>query len=385
MKSLAALCHRLATALVAGVDRGPSRHARPSTPGAAPPGNTWPPSAGRSARGKAWPRHFSATGDFFPPLVREMVDVGEQTGHLGEIFGRLAEHYQAQVQLRRTFLSAISWPIFELVAALAVIGALIWVMGVIGQITGTTIDMLGLGLVGNHGLAVYLAVVGGAGLLLAAAIRAASRGALWIGPVQRAVLCVPVLGPALQTTALARLAWSLHLTMNAGMEVRRSLRLSLRSTHNARYTDAIERIEAGISRGQSIYETFCDAGCFPPAFLDALHTGEHSGRLVESMALLSRNIRMRPSPPWPRSPCWPALPCGWWWPASSSLWFSACSVSTSACSTAQCPGSRPAGGIGEWASVLLYHKVLFHDREFFSRAGQLSLLRCPATSRCWGG
>ena len=58
-----------------------------------------------------------------------------------------------------------------------------------------------------------------------------------------------------------------------------------------RYTDAIERIDAGISRGLSIYETFCDAGCFPPAFLDTLHTGEHSGRLVESMALLSRQYQ----------------------------------------------------------------------------------------------
>jgi type IV pilus assembly protein PilC len=291
MKSLAALCHRLATALVAGVDvrtvwAREAEHAR-----------------GRAARrhlaavsravsqGQSVAEAFSATGDFFPPLVREMVDVGEQTGHLGEIFARLSEHYQAQVQLRRTFLSAISWPMFELVVALAVIGLLIWVMGFLGQKDGAPIDMLGLGLVGNRGLAIYLAMVGGAGLLLAAAIRAASRGALWIAPVQRAVLYVPALGPALQTTALARLAWSLHLTMNAGMELRRLLRLSLRSTRNARYTDAIERIDAGIARGQSIYETFCDAGCFPHAFLDALHTGEHSGRLVESMALLSRQYQ----------------------------------------------------------------------------------------------
>ena len=221
-----------------------------------------------------------------------MVEVGEQTGHLGEIFGRLADHYQDQLQLRRNFLSAITWPMIQLVAALAVIGLLIWLMGIIGiQNNGVPIDMLGLGLIGERGLAIYLAYVGGAGLLLAAAVRAASRGALWIGPVQRAVLYVPMLGPALQTTALARLAWSLHLTMNTGMEVRRSLRLSLRSTHNARYTGAIERVDAGIAAGQSIYEAFRDAGCFPLAFLDTLHTGEQSGRLVESMALLSRQYQ----------------------------------------------------------------------------------------------
>ena len=134
------------------------------------------------------------------------------------------------------------------------------------------------------------ALVGGAGLFLALAIRAASRGALSDCTVQRAILRVPVLGPALQTMALSRLAWSMHLTMNAGMDLR-SMRLSLRSTRNARYTDVIKRIDAGIAAGQSIYDTFCDAGCFPPAFLDILHTGEHSGRLVESMALLSRQYQ----------------------------------------------------------------------------------------------
>jgi type II secretory pathway component PulF len=95
----------------------------------------------------------------------------------------------------------------------------------------------------------------------------------------------------LQTLALARLAWSMHLTMDAGMELRRGLRLSLRSTHSAWYTDQIERIDAGIAGGNSIYEVFCEAACFPPDFLDALQVGEHSGKLAESMALLSRQYQ----------------------------------------------------------------------------------------------
>ena len=95
-----------------------------------------------------------------------MVGVGEQTGHLGEVFGRLAEHYQAQVKLRRTFLSAIAWPMFQLLAALVVVGLLILVMGIIGNMNGVPIDMLGLGLVGNRGG--HLSGGGGrAGLLLA--------------------------------------------------------------------------------------------------------------------------------------------------------------------------------------------------------------------------
>jgi type IV pilus assembly protein PilC len=210
---------------------------------------------------------------------------------LGEVFAQLAEHYEGQVQRRRSFLAAIAWPALQLGAALTIIGFLVWIMGFIGQTTGTTIDPRGFGLIGNRGLAIYSAVLVVAGAVLFVCIRAASRGAVWTRPVQRGVLRLPVLGPALQTVALARLAWSMHLTMHAGMDVRRALRLSLRSTGNARYTDQIAGIDAEIAGGNSIYAAFCAAGCFPPDFLDALQVGEHSGKLVESTDHLSRQYQ----------------------------------------------------------------------------------------------
>jgi len=91
--------------------------------------------------------------------------------------------------------------------------------------------------------------------------------------------------------SLARLAGSMFLTMNAGMELRRSLRLSLRSTGCTRYMDQIGQIDREIAGGNSIFESFYAAGCFPPDFLDALQVGEHSGKLVESMARLSRQYQ----------------------------------------------------------------------------------------------
>ena len=291
LKPLAALCQRLATALVAGIDVRTvwAREAQQARGLAA---RRQLALVGRAVReGESVTAAVAATGDFFPPLFREMVEVGEQSGHLGEVFARLAEHYQAQVQLRRNFLASITWPMFQLAVALTVVGFLIWVTGVIGRMTGTPLDILGFGLVGDRGLAIYLAIVLVAGAVLAVFIRAASRGLVWTRPIQRGVMRVPVLGPALQTLAVARLAWSMHVTMNAGMEVRRALRLSLRSTRNARYTDQIERIDAEIAAGNSIFEAFSRAGCFPVDFLDTLQVGEQSGQLVESMAWLSRQYQ----------------------------------------------------------------------------------------------
>ena len=107
------------------------------------------------------------------------------------------------------------------------------------------------------------------------------------------MLKIPGVGKPLQILALSRLAWSMHLTMNTGMEVRRALKLSLRSTQNARYTDQIPTIDAEIAGGNSIHEAFLRAGGYPVDFLDTLAVGEQSGKIVESMGLLARQYQDR--------------------------------------------------------------------------------------------
>jgi type II secretory pathway component PulF len=287
-RELAGLCRRLGVSLEAGIDMRAvwKREAAGAGRGAL----TRRCRAVRDAvaEGQSLADALAATGDFFPPLFRELTDVGDESGRLGEVFLRLANHYDAAVKRRRIFLAAIAWPMIELAAAVAIVGFLIWILGVIGKI-----DILGFGLMGTSGLAVYVAIVSGAGIVVALLIHALRRGLLWTRPIQRGLLKVPVLGRVLETLALARLAWSLHLTLNTGMDVRRAIRLSLRSTQNARFTDQIRRIDDAIAAGSTIHEAFADAGGYPADFLDAMHIGEETGKLVEAMEHLSRQYEDR--------------------------------------------------------------------------------------------
>ncbi len=231
--------------------------------------------------------------DFFPDLFLNIIAVGDKTGHLGEACAQLAENYDYQVKLRRDFLGSITWPMFQLIAAIFIVGFMIWILGIIGSSTGTTTDILGWGLVGNRGLLIYSLVVGSAIAGIALLIHAIQRGLGWTHAVQRAILRVPMLGPPLETMALARLAWTLHLTLDAGMEITHAVRLSLESARNARYLDQIDQVEASIRSGNSLYDTFLETGAYPPEFLDTMRVGEQSGRVVESMAVLSRQYRER--------------------------------------------------------------------------------------------
>lgn len=292
-KDLALLCRRLATSLEAGVDvrKVFAREAE------RPIGFF---ARRRMARvslavdsGRSVPAALHELGDYFPRLFHEMVAVGDQTGHLAEVFGQLAEHYQDQVRMKRAFISSITWPLAQLAFALVVVGLLIWVMGIISEINDREVDLLGLGLVGTKGLVAYATFLG---IILAGILcflHAARRGLFWTRPIQRLLLRIPALGPALETLALARLAWSLHLTLDTGMPVRNALRISLESARNARYTAQIPRILQYVDAGGSIYEAFLDTGDYPLEFLDTLHVGEQTGRIVESMETLSRQYRER--------------------------------------------------------------------------------------------
>jgi type IV pilus assembly protein PilC len=284
LKSLAATCRRLAISLGAGVDVRTVFN-REANAARGPGGRSFSEISAAVADGGSICDGFKDHGSYFPEFFRQMVHVGETTGHLPEVFRQLADHYEHQLKLRRSLVSSITWPLIELGLALSVIGLLIWLMGMIPQLKGA--DMLGLGLQGTSGLLKYLgflAIVAAIGLFF---YRATVRGVLWVAPLQRAVMRVPQLGHAIETLAIARLAWAMHVTMNSGMEVREALKLSLRSTQNVVYTQHIDTVIRKITAGQEIYEALRETGAFPLDFLDAVQVGEDSGQLVESMGRLA--------------------------------------------------------------------------------------------------
>src|SRR6185436_18462440 len=82
-------------------------------------------------RGDSVAESMRACEGYFPPLVTEMVDVGEKTGHVDAVFLKLADHYDHQQQLTRGFLFGIAWPTVQLAIGILVCGLLIMVLGMI--------------------------------------------------------------------------------------------------------------------------------------------------------------------------------------------------------------------------------------------------------------
>jgi len=244
-------------------------------------------------RGQSLSDAAAAAGAYFPPLFLRMLHVGETTGALPEALRLLADYYEEERSRRALFWKLLAWPLTELVLAVGVIGFLIWVMGVIGNMAGKSIDPLGFGLVGNTGLAIYLfcvaALVGG----IAWAAYGWRRGWLSIRPVQRLVLRLPVLGRIAHTLALARMTWAMYATLRGGMDVISAVDLALQTADNAAFDDLRPILRRSIQSGNSLYQGFAETHFFPGEWLDALRAGEESGTLDAALEGLSREYTRR--------------------------------------------------------------------------------------------
>ncbi len=294
LKPLAALCRRLAISTSAGLEdrriwaSEADRGGRAQRAAAAYVRDDL-------ARGRSIPEALAATGEFFPPLFRQMVAVGEESGTLDRTYRRLAEHYEHMLAARRTLLGALAWPAIQLTLAVLTIGGVIYISSALDlkDIDGNPLDLFGLGLTGSTGLTIYITFVIAAAISVLLVAEAVRRGVLWVRPLQRAALAIPGLGNALQTLAVARFTWALQLVLDTAMDLRKALPLALDATGNDAYRRLSPQIVRSISQGLPLHAALAETGAFPGDLLDAMSVGEQSGMLAETMQRQSAEYERR--------------------------------------------------------------------------------------------
>lgn len=291
-KRLADLCHRLAISTESGIDirRTWQREAENAR---GKPAEAFKLVRDSVAAGETLSDAIAETGGTFPRLFREMTQVGEQTGSLAEVFHRLSDHYQQQFEMMRELRRRLAWPMMQLAAALVIIGLMMVVLSVLGlkRINGQPIDILGFGLTGMQSLAVYIQMILLAGLAIGLLIVAFRNEAFGSGFLQRLLMQIPSVGPAVQKICLARMTWAMHLTLNVEMDLRQLIPLVLRATGSEYYTRCSNQITSLVAAGNPMHEAFSAAGIFPHHFLESLQVAEESGQLVESMSRLSKQYQ----------------------------------------------------------------------------------------------
>lgn len=268
------LLGRLATALAAGIDLRKAWH---SEIGRVPA--RWRPRMELVARaldeGSPLAESLAAAGDTFPPLVRGMVAVGDRTGHEAETLRQLSDALARGVRAARELRRSLAGPLFQLVVAVAVVGFLIVMAGIMSH------DVLGLGLRGLRGLAVFLAAL--AAVVAAAACIFRWGVASWRrhGVVRRVMDVVPLIGPASRAAEAAAWCRAAALASGAGLDAGRLVMLASTAAPGLAVDATV--IEEDLRSGSSLAEALGGTRRFPRRLLEIVAVGETTGSTAESL------------------------------------------------------------------------------------------------------
>lgn len=229
----------------------------------------------------------------FPPLVTALATVGDRTGHEAELLGDAGASLRHAIRSRRALARGLVKPAIQLAIAVAVIGLLILVSGGVQGLDGRSIDMVGLGLSGVRGLAVFAGAVvaAGLGVVLIGALAARSWAA--DGVVRRVVACLPGIGSATRAAEAAAWCRAASVASGVGLDVGSLVTLTARVAPGLGIRRDV--VEDRVRAGSSLVEALRERGSLPRSVLEAVAVGEMTGTTAETLdreaALLEERAR----------------------------------------------------------------------------------------------
>jgi type IV pilus assembly protein PilC len=233
--------------------------------------------------------HPSTFDDVFVSLVA----VGEETGELAEVMGKLTESLKWQDELVAQAKSIIIYPAFVGVVVLSVL--MFMMIYVVPQMVDFIQEMgqelplhtralIGLSnfLVGN-----WYWVIPAPPLTIFMISWHANRNERMRFRVDGWKLRFWYTGPIISKIILSRFASYFALLYSSGLDVLAALKISEDIAGNAVIKDALEKITVAITGGKSLSAGIESTGLFPPLIVRMVSMGEATGRLDTALSNVS--------------------------------------------------------------------------------------------------
>ncbi len=221
----------------------------------------------------------------FDSLYTSLIEAGEIAGILDTIMNRLAVQIEKAAVLRRKIRSAFSYP--TIVMGIAVVVVIILLYKVIptfqamfrdmggGSLPGPTQFVIDLSKFTQHNflfiIAGLIVVVSGIAFLL----KYEPTRAI----IDDVILKVPLFGPLVRKTAVARFTRTLGTMVSSGVPIVDSLEIVANTSGNMTIRKAIMYVRERISEGQNMVDPLMETGVFPSMVVQMIGVGESTGAL----------------------------------------------------------------------------------------------------------
>jgi len=228
----------------------------------------------------------------FPPLMMNLVRVGEAGGFLDEALESVAKNFDVELRLQQKVKGAMAYPIVVLcVAIVSVVAMLLFVVPTFESLFAS----FGSDLPAPTKILVAAsrsAVIWGPVLLVVTI-----AVAIWYSRnkgedrVRKAVdtfkVKVPIFGQLFRKVAIARFSRNLAIMLGAGVPIIQAIPLVSRVSNNWVVERALAEAEASVRLGRPFAQPLAQHDVFPPMVTQMVAIGEDSGALdtmLESIA-----------------------------------------------------------------------------------------------------
>jgi len=225
---------------------------------------------------------FSRHPKVFPALFCRMVQVGEVTGKLDEVFLQLSTYFEREKETISRVKSALRYPSFVLVAiCFAVIFISLFVIPAFEKVfasAGAELPLATRILMGlSSFMQSYWYVLLGLSILLVIAIKRGLKTSNGRYFWDRYKLKIPLVGDIILRSTLVRFSRGFNMSYTAGIPLSQALGFTAQAVSNSYVGEKIEMIRNGIERGDTLTRSATKTGIFTPLVLQMLAVGEESG------------------------------------------------------------------------------------------------------------
>lgn len=225
----------------------------------------------------------------FDTLYVDLVETGEMSGNLPEVFERLATYREKSEQLRAKVIKALIYPSMVVLVALGVSYLMLTMVipefesmfkGFGAELPWFTQQVLKL----SHWVQAYSLW---AFIAIAAAIfglKALRKNSFQIRlKTGRLGLKFPIIGNVLAKASIAKFSRTLATSFAAGIPILASLKTTAKTSGNVHFETAINEVYRDTAAGMPMYIAMRNTEAFPEMVLQMVMIGEESGQLDDML------------------------------------------------------------------------------------------------------
>lgn len=237
------------------------------------------------AAGNSFATALRKKPQYFDDLYCSLVDAGEQAGALETLLERVATYKEKTEALKAKIKKAMTYPMAVVIVAFIVTGILLikvvpqfqTVFSSFGaKLPAFTLMVIGLSEILQKW---WLIVLIGLVATIFGFKYAHKRSEKFRNGLDRAYLKLPIIGPLIYKSSVARYARTLSTTFAAGVPLVEALDSVASATGNIVFKNAVLRVKQDVSTGMQLNFSMRSTGVFPSLAIQMAAIGEESGSL----------------------------------------------------------------------------------------------------------